>query len=83
MTREEFLATVERHLADSGEYAANFGTRAVGDPSFVFDLRKGRTVNLDIVERVSAAIADPTYRHRKKSDSGDAATPAEPASEAA
>ncbi|TXL70128.1 hypothetical protein FHP25_36000 [Vineibacter terrae] len=58
MTRAEFRACVEAHLQSSGESATAFGRRALNDPGFVFDLRRGRDTTLSVVERVQQAIAD-------------------------
>jgi hypothetical protein len=57
-TRADFLARVERHLDASGETPTAFGRRAANDPNFVFDLRDGRSVGLDMVERVLACIEE-------------------------
>lgn len=53
MTRaQKFLEDVEAFLEASGVKATTLGKGALGDPSFVFQLRKGRVPNLDIVDRV-------------------------------
>ena len=38
-----FLAEIEAFLANSATDATALGKLALGDPSFVFDLRKGRS----------------------------------------
>lgn len=54
LTREKFAADVEAHLKATGIPPTQLGWRALRDPNFVFDLRKGRSPNLDIVCRVYA-----------------------------
>src|ERR1043166_2897403 len=52
--REEFLDEVEQFLRISGLSPTKLGTGAVGDPTFVFELRSGRSPNLNTVEPVRA-----------------------------
>ena len=52
------LRAVERHLLERQVKAATFGREAVGDPSFVFDLRRGREPRASTVKRVT------DYMHR-------------------
>lgn len=55
---EELLAEIEAALAKSGLSATKFGKDAVGDPSFVFDLRDGkRDLRVSTVQRVRDFIA--------------------------
>jgi len=51
------LRHVERHLRRFGVPPARFGTEAVKDPRFVFDLRNGREPRARTVARVEAYIA--------------------------
>jgi len=51
------LRRVERHLRRFEIPPARFGTEAVGDPRFVFDLRRGREPRARTVARVDAYIA--------------------------
>ncbi len=53
---DPFLAAVETYLKSSGLDATTFGKQALGDPSFVFDLRKGRSPSLRTIEKVRAAM---------------------------
>jgi hypothetical protein len=48
---------VETFLATSGLKVSEFGRQAVGDPSFVSNLRRGRTPTLVTADRVMAFIA--------------------------
>lgn len=53
LTQAEFLAQVEAYIARRADITATaLGREAVKDPSFVFDLRRGRSPSLAIVERV-------------------------------
>lgn len=51
------LATVERHLRRSEQSPSRFGRDVIGDPRFVFDLRRGREPRAATAARVLAAIA--------------------------
>lgn len=48
----EFSAKIEAFLSQTGTTATRFGKEAVGDPSFVFDLRKGREPGYRTARRV-------------------------------
>ena len=50
------LRDVEKFLRYSNTPAARFGREAMGDPRFVFDLRKGREPRARTVERVRAFL---------------------------
>jgi sulfate adenylyltransferase subunit 2 len=52
-----FLAEIEAHLTASSTDATSFGRQVLGDPSFVFDLRKGRSPSTRTIEKVRAAMA--------------------------
>jgi sulfate adenylyltransferase subunit 2 len=56
---QTFLADIEAHLAASGLDATAFGKQVLGDPSFVFDLRKGRSPSTRTMDKVRAAMAEP------------------------
>jgi hypothetical protein len=47
---------VEKYLRISKTPAARFGREAMGDPRFVFDLRRGREPRARTVERVRAFL---------------------------
>jgi len=51
------LRHIERHLRRFDVPPARFGTEAVKDPKFVFDLRNGREPRARTVARVEAYIA--------------------------
>jgi hypothetical protein len=53
MTVESFLQDIENYLARTGMSASAFGRAAVGDPSFVLDLRNGRAPNLRLAARIN------------------------------
>ncbi len=50
------LREVEKFLSATKISAARFGRDAMGDPRFVFDLRKGREPRLGTVSRVRAYL---------------------------
>ena len=50
------LRDIEIFLRDSEIPAARFGRLAMGDPRFVFDLRRGREPRRRTVERVRAFL---------------------------
>lgn len=68
-TPAEFCQAVEGYLQASGLSPSTFGTKAAGDPNFVFNLRGGReprSSTVDKIERymhdnpVPEAVAQPT-----------------------
>ena len=58
MTNEDFLSTVERFLAESNMKPTPFGVRVLGDPSFVRQIRNGRSCSLETVGRVLRFIEE-------------------------
>ena len=56
MDNKQFLARVEAHLKRTKVSPSRFGKEAVGDPSFVFELRKGRSPSLGKVNKIMAII---------------------------
>jgi len=50
------LREVEKYLKINNTPAARFGREAMGDPRFVFDLRRGREPRARTVERVRAFL---------------------------
>jgi hypothetical protein len=50
------LRSIEKHLRDHDIRPASFGRAAVGDPSFVFELRRGRDPRPRTAEKVLAYI---------------------------
>jgi hypothetical protein len=53
---EQFRAEVEAFLAASRMRPTDFGREAVGDPSFVTHLRRGRSPSLATADKVRACI---------------------------
>ncbi len=57
MTQAEvFLNQIELFLKISGMAPTAFGTKAVGDPNFIRNLRDGRQPTLGMVDRVHEFI---------------------------
>jgi sulfate adenylyltransferase subunit 2 len=52
-----FLAEIEQFLATSATDATSLGKQALGDPSFVFDLRKGRSPSTRTIEKLRSWIS--------------------------
>lgn len=50
------LMAVERHLRRAAIAPSRFGREVIGDPRFVFDLRRGRQPRASTHRRVIAAI---------------------------
>lgn len=55
---EKFLHRIETFLSAQGMSATTFGKKAMGDPNFVFNLRKGRVPSLEVFDRVNAFMAE-------------------------
>lgn len=53
----QFTEQVEAYLQASGMSPTGFGRAALGDPTFVFELRNGRQVSLSVAGRVLDYIA--------------------------
>ncbi|WP_152639880.1 hypothetical protein [Sphingobium bisphenolivorans] len=51
------LARIEAHIIARGTSPTVFGRKVVNDPSFVFELRKGRRVTSRTAKRVEAYLA--------------------------
>jgi hypothetical protein len=64
MSPEDFLARVERAIVTRETTATGIGKGALGDPTFVFRLRKGRKVSLDVAQRVLDHIEKLPKRRR-------------------
>lgn len=54
---QDFVSEVEEFLTRKDMAATTFGWDAFKDPNFVFDLRKGRCPNLEVVERAREFMA--------------------------
>jgi sulfate adenylyltransferase subunit 2 len=57
---QTFLKEIEAFLETSTIDPTNFGKQALGDPSFVFDLRKGRSPSTRTIEKLRAFMRKPT-----------------------
>ncbi len=53
-----FLSAIEAHLQRTGTKPTEFGRAAVGDPSLVLGLRRGRSPRLATVDRVLAYMRE-------------------------
>ena len=54
---QSFLAEIERFLSSAGVDPTALGKQALGDPNFVFDLRKGRSPSTRTIDKVRSWIA--------------------------
>jgi homoserine dehydrogenase len=61
-----FRETVEAFLRETGRTPTAFGREVLGDPTFVFELRRGRNPRIDTAERVKGFIDHELRRLRKK-----------------
>lgn len=52
ITDTAFRETIDAFLAETDTTATAFGKAVMGDPCFVFDLRKGRSPTLAVVNKV-------------------------------
>ena len=55
---QSFLSEIERFLEGAGLEPTSLGKQALGDPNFVFDLRKGRSPSTRTVDKVRAWMAE-------------------------
>ena len=54
---QSFLSEIERFLSSAGVEPTALGKQALGDPNFVFDLRKGRSPSTRTIDKVRGWIA--------------------------
>ena len=54
---QSFLTEIEQFLASAGIEPTALGKQALGDPNFVFDLRKGRSPSTRTIDKVRSWIA--------------------------
>ena len=54
---QRFREEVERFMAETGMTATMLGKKAMGDPTFVFDLRRGSMPGATTVDKVRAWMA--------------------------
>lgn len=66
LSRSAFLQKIEQYLEAADMPHSTFGRKALGDPLFVTEVRRGRSCGLDIVEKVMTFISDnpPPKRRR-------------------
>ena len=57
---QSFLSEIERFLDAAGLEPTALGKQALGDPNFVFDLRKGRSPSTRTIDKVRGWIAQQT-----------------------
>lgn len=63
---EQFRAEVEGFLERTGTKATEFGRLAAGDPSFILNLRRGRSPTLATADRVIAFIRETDAHDRRR-----------------
>ena len=68
---KEFERRVATFLRETGLSPSELGERAVGDRSFLGDLRRGRSPKLATVDRVLAFMADWDRARGRDRSSGD------------
>ena len=62
----QFRARVEEFLRRTGFKETEFGRQAVGDPTLLLDLRRGRSPKLETADRILAFIEAYERGHRKR-----------------
>ena len=69
---EQFRRTLEEFLERTGFKPTEFGRQAVGDPSLVLNLRRGRSPTLATADRILAFIreSEATAKERANRESG-------------
>ena len=55
--QDAFIKDIEQALTDFGMNPTQFGREALNDPTFVFELRNGRSVGVTLMDRVYQFIA--------------------------
>jgi len=71
---KSFLSEIERFLANAGLEPTTLGKHALGDPSFVFDLRKGRSPSTRTINKVRGWM----QQHMGSTAPAPATTPSTP-----
>jgi predicted transcriptional regulator len=66
MISSQFREQVEAFIVAHGFKPIEFGRQALGDPSFVMTLRRGRSPRLATAERVLSFMADFESTERKR-----------------
>lgn len=72
MMTDQFRDHVEAFLAATGFKPTEFGRQAVGDPSFVLNLRRGRSPRLATADKVMTFIS--AYQARQGHAGADGRT---------
>lgn len=62
VSQEQFASAIESFLTEMGMSPTAFGKAAAGDPTLVFEIRKGRSCSLNLATR----IADFMERHARE-----------------
>jgi homoserine dehydrogenase len=58
-TSSEFLTDIEKFLEKNSIAPSTFGRLLMGDPTFVFQLREGRSPSLETAEKINRIIQHP------------------------
>ena len=58
-TSSDFLAQIETFLEKHDIAPSTFGKTLMGDPTFVFQLREGRSPSLETAEKINRIIQHP------------------------
>ena len=58
MIPSDLISAIEAFLAEAGMKASQFGKDSVGDPNFVFDVRKGRSPSIKVARRALEFIEE-------------------------
>ena len=56
MNTQSLIARIERHCSEAGISTSTFGVRVVNDGKLVGRLREGRTITLNTLEQIEAAL---------------------------
>jgi hypothetical protein len=67
--KQTFLAEIEAFLVLSRMSASTFGHKVANDGKFVAEVRQGRSVRLDMADRVRRFIAE--YERERHSGAGE------------
>ena len=67
---EQFRRTLEEFLERTGFKPTEFGRQAVGDPSLVLNLRRGRSPTLATADRILAFIRENQAMAKGRADRG-------------
>ena len=65
MIAKAFLADIDKFLQQAGVDPTALGKQAMGDPSFVFDLKKGRSPSTRTMERCAPGCSSSALPQRR------------------